>query len=348
MLQRLARGAALAASAAFGLAIGGHVDAAGSAECKFVRVAEWQVRLAHGALLADGAINGRSARVLLDTGAMRSILQRGAAKRLGLTLRPAPKYRFNGLGGESDVDVAELDEFRIGDAVRSHWLVLAAGNDGAGIDFVLGEDFFHLVDVEFDLAHNAIRLFQPKDCERVGLAYWATEGVSVVGIEGLSDDRSAIIVPVRINGAPVKALLDSGATTTILSLREAAQLGITPQTPGVAAGARYTGIGKDLVESWISPLVTFAIGNETIRDTKLPFAQMYLDGSSNESSGHISKKGAAMLLGLDFLRAHRVLVAHSQEKVYFTYAGGPVFTPIPAPAAGVDRGPEAGGTPPAK
>jgi hypothetical protein len=43
-----------------------------------------------------------------------------------------------------------------------------------------------------------------------------------------------------------------------------------------------------------------------------------------------------------------VLVAHSQEKVYFTYAGGPVFKPIPAPAAGVDRGPEAGGTPPAK
>ena len=32
-----------------------------------------------------------------------------------------------------------------------------------------------------------------------------------------------------------------------------------------------------------------------------------------------------MLLGLDFLRAHRVLVAHSQRKLYFTYVGGPVF-----------------------
>jgi hypothetical protein len=32
-----------------------------------------------------------------------------------------------------------------------------------------------------------------------------------------------------------------------------------------------------------------------------------------------------MLLGLDFLRAHRMFVAHSQHKIYFTYTGGPVF-----------------------
>ena len=34
---------------------------------------------------------------------------------------------------------------------------------------------------------------------------------------------------------------------------------------------------------------------------------------------------AGMLLGVDFLKAHRVLVAHSQRKIYFTYVGGPVF-----------------------
>ena len=28
-----------------------------------------------------------------------------------------------------------------------------------------------------------------------------------------------------------------------------------------------------------------------------------------------------MLLGADFLRSHRVLVAHSQREMYFTYAG---------------------------
>ena len=38
---------------------------------------------------------------------------------------------------------------------------------------------------------------------------------------------------------------------------------------------------------------------------------------------------ADMLLGADFLRAHRVLVARSQRKMYFTYAGGTVFPSNP-------------------
>ena len=40
----------------------------------------------------------------------------------------------------------------------------------------------------------------------------------------------------------------------------------------------------------------------------------------------------AMLLGLDFLRAHRVLFANSQGQMYFSYNGGPVFrTPAVQP-----------------
>jgi hypothetical protein len=38
-----------------------------------------------------------------------------------------------------------------------------------------------------------------------------------------------------------------------------------------------------------------------------------------------------MLLGADFLRSHRVLVSHSQRKIYFTYVGGPIFQTARAP-----------------
>ena len=56
-----------------------------------------------------------------------------------------------------------------------------------------------------------------------------------------------------------------------------------------------------------------------------------------------------MLLGTDFLRSHRVLVSHSQRKIYFTYAGGPVFSiddpielpPEPAKAPAKDAGTKA-------
>jgi len=44
---------------------------------------------------------------------------------------------------------------------------------------------------------------------------------------------------------------------------------------------------------------------------------------------------AGMLLGVDFLKAHRVLVAHSQRKIYFTYVGGPVFERVNSQQASV-------------
>jgi hypothetical protein len=51
----------------------------------------------------------------------------------------------------------------------------------------------------------------------------------------------------------------------------------------------------------------------------------------------------SMLLGADFIRAHRIYIAKSQGKLYFSYNGGPIFQVVrpqpdepqaaPAPAA---------------
>ena len=49
---------------------------------------------------------------------------------------------------------------------------------------------------------------------------------------------------------------------------------------------------------------------------------------ANTSRTHVPTKlfVPGMLLGADFFRSHRVLVSHSQHKMYFTYVGGPVFS----------------------
>ena len=77
-----------------------------------------------------------------------------------------------------------------------------------------------------------------------------------------------------------------------------------------------------------SSIVGFAIGNETIRDTPIGFADLWKDATYTPTGSHLPRRvqgNPPVLLGADFLRAHRVLVAHSQHKVYFTYEGGPVF-----------------------
>jgi len=317
------------AAAAIGLAFAGSIGAAEPSKCALVRVAEWPVRLEHNKLIVDGAVNGQKVGIMLDTGAARSMILRSAATRLGLPMRQARGYRMFGIGGETYVEAARIDEFSIGQAARKGWSVVVAGERSLGRDvvFILGEDFFHDVDVEFDLAHHAVRLFQPRDCDGVALAYWALNGASEVEIERISS-QAQILLTVQINGQPVTALLDSGAGASVLTLRDAARLGVTPETPGVVAGGRSAGLGQKSVENWIGPFASFAIGNETIRDTKIRFADIWKDATYTPVASHLAKRLEglpAMLLGADFLHAHRVLVAHSQRKMYFTYAGGPVF-----------------------
>ncbi len=58
------------------------------------------------------------------------------------------------------------------------------------------------------------------------------------------------------------------------------------------------------------------------------FSDMYKDATYRATGSNLAHKiqvSYSMLLGADFLRSHRVLIAHSQRKVYFTYTGGPIF-----------------------
>jgi hypothetical protein len=125
----------------------------------------------------------------------------------------------------------------------------------------------------------------------------------------------------------MRALLDSGASASVLDKVAAERAGITPDSPGVIASGKGGGLGGKAVAFWIGPLQSFAIGGETIKDTTIQFADLWKDATYTSASRLPRKveSPASMLLGADFLRAHRVLVAHSQRKVYFTYEGGPVF-----------------------
>jgi len=329
-----------AAAAAIGLALAGNA-AAETGKCKVARIAEWPLRAESYRPVFDGAINGQKIGILVDTGTDMSVVRRSAATRLGLTRYQNPGYRTFGIGGETYAEYVHIDEFRIGQGVRKGWEVLVAGEQGFRDDVavLLGDDFFQQVDVEFDLAHNAVRLYETRDCEGVSLAYWATEPAGEVPIE----PGSSIRLTVSINGKPVRAQLDSGAGYSILSKPDAARLGVTPESSGVVAGGCVTGEGKRQIESWVGQFESFAIGNERIRNPRIRFADLWRDMTYTETGSRLPTRFAGnpdLLLGADFLRAHRVLVARSQRKVYFTYAGGTVFPGKPSTGCNAEPRPD--------
>ncbi len=149
-------------------------------------------------------------------------------------------------------------------------------------------------------------------------------GTSEVPIERVGEVRPSIVLTVQINGQPVRALLDSGAGSSVLDRPEATRLGVTDASD---AAHKARGLGQQPVDWRFGLVSSFVIGGETIRDTTIAVAD--LSKGMRYSSGDLvtrkSEGSTGMFLGADFLRAHRVLVAHSQQKLYFTYIGGPVF-----------------------
>ena len=300
-----------------GVFVAGHVVAA-PPDCKLIRIEEWPVRLERNLPIIDGEINGNKVSILIDTGSQRSFVTRSAVSRMML-------MRTN--VGTTGLESVRLDELRIGPAKRKDWNVLVSPEQDFGtqvISLVLGYDFFAGVDFEFDLANRAIRLFQARDCAGSPLAYWTDAKPVEAQIQGTGE----ILLSVAVNGRPSLAVIDSGAVFSAVTMAESVRLGINAKTDGVATAGCSIGIGRPALDYWSAPFQSFAIGNEVIRNPTLRIADFTRESSVSQVGGRQAGRFAEqpqMILGMDFLRAHRVFVSNSQRKMYLTYAGGTVF-----------------------
>lgn len=287
--------------------------------------AEIPVVADQGQLVTEGVINEASARVLIDTGATVSLVWRPAAEKLGLRVINAPGRAkpLYGLGGESQLGSAFVDEFRVAAIdVTNHRFAVAGDREG-GLDFILAEDLLSKTSMEFDLRHHTVRTMELTGCTVSQLPYWATT-YSVTDLLASPQDALAIRTIVLVNGRSVRAQLDSGSSVSILSKSLADSL----RLHSVSADESLVGIGRKSLPTWIADVQSFTVGDETIKSTQLRVAEMGKYRTTIRVGSRIPREvdgEPEMLLGLDFLRSHRVLVDNTSRKMVFTYEGGPVF-----------------------
>ena len=87
---------------------------------------------------------------------------------------------------------------------------------------------------------------------------------------------------------------------------------MTAKSVGAVAEGAIRGVAGRSIRSWVVPISGFEFGGEEIRNTHVRM-------------GDLSLPQVDMVVGSDFLLSHHVYFANSQQKVYFTYEGGPVF-----------------------
>ena len=269
--------------------------------------------------------------LVLDSGAFYSVLSPATAQRLHLRLQ-SMRMELGGVAGNAAAAMTTVGQFTFGNSSVPNAPFLVGGSDpGGGAAGFLGQNVLRLSDVEYDFANGVIRLIHSEHCGRAMLAYWA-RGVAYSAIDvvpdtmlflGLRSVRRGIIAlnpyiagavgTAYLNGIKIRVLFDTGAAHSILTLGAAARAGIKPNSPNVVPAGGSFGIGQGAVPTWIGPFESFRIGGEQTLHTHLRFGDVQLSGRAD------------MLLGADFFLSHRIFVANSQRKVYFTYNGGPVF-----------------------
>jgi predicted aspartyl protease len=293
------------------------------ARCQIRNVAAIPVEIERNQLLTQGAIDGHPVRVLIDTGSYLSFIWRSAAERLGLRLIGAPRMRLFGLGGESPVDATFVQELQVGAFTVKGSRLPVAGDVPSRVDFIFGQDFLSRSSVEFDLRHGVVRTMETSGCTPAELPYWA-QTYSMADLIASPRDVQAIRVNVVLNGHAVRAQIDSGSSVSLLTKSVADSVGVHY----LSTNAEVVGIGSRSLQTWIADVQSFKLGDESIDNTQLQVAQLGKYQTRERIGSRIPvAAGTApdMLLGMDFLRTHRVLIDNATRKMVFTYEGGPVF-----------------------
>jgi tetratricopeptide (TPR) repeat protein len=289
------------------------VQAAGG--CTLGKVAELPITMAGTRPLITAKINNQEARFVLDSGAFFSMMSTATAAQFNLKLKRAPfGLTVQGIGGSVSPEVATVKEFGIAGALIHNVDFLVGGSEVGG-EGLIGQNFLEQWDVEYDFSKGVVRLFKPDGCRKYRLAYWVTSGqpYSEMEIQSVAQARLHTIGVGYVNDQKIRVMFDTGAYTSVLSLKAAAKAGIKTDSPGVVEAGYSSGIGRGTVKSYIATASSFKVGDtEEIKNARLRIADIDLPD-------------ADMLLGSDFFVSHHIFVANSQHKLYVTYNGGPVF-----------------------
>jgi hypothetical protein len=281
--------------------------------CRMLQLAELPVQVIGAKASIPVKVNGHEALFFIDSGATGSIINPDWADRLGVKKRIRFGYELRGVGGAQSLRDADADSFSVGEMTFAHANFLVEEGLPPAVGGVLGRNLLGGVDVEYDLGGKMVRLFRLEHCQNMIPTYWAMpDQINTVDLLGSDQRNNAIVTDVFVNGRRLRALWDTGAASSVLSARGAARAGLSKASADAVFVGKVHGFGPDQLDSWTAPVETFALGREQISHTRLRFIGK--DAVSED-----------MALGFDFFRSHRVFVAYSQHKVYFTYNGGPVF-----------------------
>ncbi len=245
------------------------------------------------------AIDGAATTMLIDTGAERSLLTKDAVTRLGLKLDPWVGTTLRGAGGRiEEHQNAIVHRLALGGTLLTQRgaeteLSLAVSKTITipGAEGLIGGDLLAAHDIDLDLRQGRLALVDPA-CPAPG------ETLLLVRLR-----RTALTAPVMLDGHALTALIDTGASISLLNARGLHRMGIAPDslsrdptTEAMAIGGVFTPHRR-----------TF----DLLRVGPLTLRQPELFVSNTPEPAH------DIIIGLDILERRRIRLSIATQRLVF-------------------------------
>jgi hypothetical protein len=264
-----------------------------------------------GAITVPVVVNGITATFILDTGAQRSVVTEEAVRRLGVARDEWVGTTMRGVGGIESRPNADPRSLTLGGIplVRqtlSHDTSLTVGvlpRPRVGsllIDGLLGRDFISVFDLDLDVPDRRLTLYQVHDCAGRFLP-WAG-GYGAVPVTLPAED--ALVTPVTLDGTKLRALLDTGASSSLVAAPGLFRLGLQPASLAGDPVDQVAGLGFHLVTMHRHVFRSLQVAGQTIGSPVIWVAPVHLTPIVD------------MLLGADWLAGRRIWISFATRQMF--------------------------------
>jgi predicted aspartyl protease len=289
----------------------GLMGCAAPQSCALVALAEMPIDIRDNLMFVTAGIGGKPVRLLVDTGAERTVLTDAAVTRLSLSHDPQYVTRSYGIGGSSvswDADIPGITlgqtRFPVDRVAVSKFSI--DNISGPRADGLLGADILLAFDMDIDAADRRLTLYRIRRCADA-MPPWPDPSVRISGLETW---RDRLLVPITLDGVAGMAILDTGAQATAIGMPMARRLGLSEASLAADHTVTAHGAAPLPVKVHVHQFRELLVGDSRIEAPTLAVVP-------NDAGG-----GDA-LLGSDFLSGRRVWLSFATRRLFVSTGGAP-------------------------
>jgi Aspartyl protease len=278
------------------------------AECVVTERATVPLTVTDGTITVPVEVNGITASFILDTGAQRSVVTEAAVQRLGLARDQWVGTTMSGIGGvnnRANADPRSLSLAGIPLVRRTlnhdtSLTVATLARSGPLIDGLLGRDYLSMFDLDLTVSAGRLTLYQPRGCTGRFLPW--TGNYAAIPVSNPTED--ALVVPVVLDGIKLRAMLDSGASASVLAAPGIFRMGLNLASLSSDAAAAVSGLGAHTVTMRRHRFQTLRVGGQTIDAPDIWVAPVRMAPIVD------------MILGADWLSTRRVWISYATRQIF--------------------------------